>query len=307
MQEKKFISLAEKYANKTATKEEQQQIEAFYETMQKKHKSIPINLSSNKKNKIKSAIDAHVFKKVNLINYKNISIAASFILLIGSGLAFSFLNLNQTTLTTLKGERKEITLPDGSSVFLNANSSIRYSNNFNKKRNIQLTGEAFFKVVKNTKRPFTVTTNNTKTQVLGTSFNINSNINNRTIVSVNTGKVSVKSKNNPENKVVLTKNQQVLFVNNGRQNLSYNNSDDLMAWTKNIIVLNNETLENTIKILENWYNVSINVVDEDIKQETISGKFNNETLKNVIKSIALLKNLKIEYLTPNQIIIRKKT
>ena len=107
--------------------------------------------------------------------------------------------------------------------------------------------------------------------------------------------------------MLLTKNQQVSFLDHTLLKVSYNNSDDLMAWTKNIIVLKSETLENTAKILENWYNVSINIEDEIIKNEIISGKFNNETLKNVMESIAILKNLKIIYLTPNEITIRKKT
>ncbi|MFB9055667.1 FecR family protein [Mariniflexile ostreae] len=303
MQNQYFIYLAEKYANHTATKAEIQQVEAFYAAMQKQHKSLPINLSSYKKNKIKNTIDATLHKRVDFLNFRNLSIAASFLLLLGIGLAYPL--LNKTTITTLKAERKEILLDDGSKVFLNANSSISYASNFTKKRNITLKGEAFFNVARNTKNPFTVTVNHIETKVLGTSFNIKSTPNNKTIVSVNTGKVVVYSKIDSKNKVFLTKNEQVTFFNHAPLKISRNPSDDLMAWTENRIVLNNETLESTTKILENWYNVSIEFMDEDLKHETISGKFNNETLKNVMTSIALLKNLKIEYLTPNHITIRK--
>lgn len=306
MQDKHFIGIAKKYANATASKVEKQHVEDFYAAMQEKHKFIPINLSSVKKNKIKRHIDATIYKKVNPINYKTISIAASIVLFIGIGLAYSLLNLNKTTtITALKGERKEILLADGTSVFLNANSSISYTADFTEKRNITLKGEAFFEVARNTKKPFTITSNNTETQVLGTSFNINSTNNKKTIVSVNTGKVLVSSKTNPKDRVVLTKNQQVTFISNMPLKVNHNNSDDLMAWTKNIIVLNNQTLESTAEILENWYAVSIDFKDEDIKTETMSGKFNTETLKNVMQSIALLKNLKINYLTPNHITIRR--
>tara|TARA_R110002049_G_scaffold123553_4_gene278773 strand:- start:3150 stop:4121 length:972 start_codon:yes stop_codon:yes gene_type:complete len=305
LKDKHFISLADKYAKNTATEEERQYVEAFYAAMQQKNKFIPMNLSVPKKDKIKKVIDATILKKTIRFTYKNLSIAASFILIIG--IAYSVLNLNKTNVTTLKGERKEVVLADGSRVFLNANSSISYTDDFTEKRNITLIGEAFFQVAKNTEKPFTVKANNTETRVLGTSFNINSNNGNKTIVSVNTGKVLVQSRINPRNNVVLTKNQQISFLHDTPLKISYGNSDDLMAWTKNIIVLNNETLKNTIKILENWYNVSIDLKDEDIKNETITGKFNNETLQNVMKSLGLLKSLKIDYLTPNHIIIRKKT
>lgn len=307
MQDKHFIQIAKKYANGTATKAEQQQVETFYANMQERHKYLPINLSTTKKLKIKKGIDGVILKKGNQFNFKTISIAASILVLMSISLAYSVLNGDKTTtITALKGERKEILLADGSNVFLNSNSSISYKDNFTDKRNIFLKGEAFFKVARDIYKPFTVTSNNTKTQVLGTSFNINSNNTNKTIVSVNTGKVLVCSKTTPENKVVLTKNQQVEFSNNTPSKVSNNNSDDLMAWAKNVIVLNNETLENTAKILENWYDVSIDFNAKNIKTETITGKFNNETLKNVMQSIAILKNLKIDYLTPNQITIRRK-
>ena len=307
MQDKHFISTAKKYANHTATQAEKSQVEAFYNGMQDKHKSIPINLSSVKKAKIKKAIDVAIRKKQILFNYKNLAIAASVLILIGFTISYSLLNFNETTITTLKGERKKVLLADGSQVFLNSNSSISYQNDFTDKRSVSLIGEAFFKVARNTEKPFTITSNNTETRVLGTSFNINSTNTNKTTISVNTGKVLVRSKTKLKDSVFLTKNQQVEFVNHVPLKRSYNNSDDLMAWTKNIIVLNNETLENTAKILENWYNISIDIQDENIKQETLSGKFNNETLKNVMQSIALLKKLKIDYLTPNQIIIRKNS
>jgi ferric-dicitrate binding protein FerR (iron transport regulator) len=305
LQDKHFISLAKKYANHTATESEKKQVEAFYDGMQEQHETIPINLSAIKKEKIKHAIDSIIHKKPNSFHFNKIAIAASILLLIGVTFFYSFLNSNVTTISTVKGERKEILLADGSHVFLNAKSSITYNNNFTDKRNISLSGEAFFKVARDTEKPFTITSNNTETKVLGTSFNINSTSRNKTIVSVNTGKVIVRSKTKLKDSIILTKNQQVEFINNKPLKLSYNNSDDLMAWTKNIIVLNNETLENTAEILENWYNISIDIENEKIKNETISGKFNNETLKNVMQSIALLKNLKITYLTPNHITIRR--
>ena len=305
MQDKHFISIASKYANNTATEAEKKQVEAFYDGMQKKHESIPINLSAVKKVKIKNAIDTAIYNKRKVFSFNKIAIAASIIMLMGITIFYSLTNTNLTTVSALKGERKEIMLSDGSRVFLNSNSSISYKDDFSERRNITLNGEAFFRVAKNAKKPFIVTSNTTEIKVLGTSFNINSTKKNKTTVSVNTGKVLVRSKTKLKDSVILTKNQQVSFLNHKPLKVSHNDSDDLMAWTKNIIVLKHETLDNTAKILENWYNVSIDIQDKHIKTETISGKFNNETLKNVMASIAMLKDLKITYLTPNHITIRR--
>lgn len=306
-QEKTITSLAKKYANRTASQSEILQVEAFFNAMQETHKSLPIKLSTRKKNKIKRDIDKFIFNKTNFFSFKNISIAASILLLVGLGFSYSLLQTKKTTVTALKGERKEVLLADGSTVFLNANSSITYADNFKNKRYITLKGEAFFKVARNTENPFVITANNTETEVLGTSFNINSTNENKTIVSVNTGKVLVRLQKDATKNVLLTKNQQVTFLKDKPLKIKLNNSDNLMAWTRQVIILNTESLERTSEILENWYNVKIIIEDDEIKHETISGKFKNETLKNVMKSIALLKNLEIDYLTPNHITIRKKT
>ena len=80
----------------------------------------------------------------------------------------------------------------------------------------------------------------------------------------------------------------------------------MILWTQEIISLNKTTLTETARILENWYDVSITIEDEDIASETLTGKFKKEKLEHVLRSIALLKNLTIDYKNPKQISIRKK-
>ena len=72
-------------------------------------------------------------------------------------------------------------------------------------------------------------------------------------------------------------------------------------------MLNNTTLGETAKTLENWYNVKIEFENKDMELLTISGKFKDEKLENVMKSIAFLKDLKIDYITKNHIVIRRNT
>ncbi|MCG9792398.1 FecR family protein [Flavobacterium algicola] len=309
MKEEQFKELAAKYAIGTATPEEIKVVETFYKVLQEKQEGIPIYTGKNKKEKIFKSISAkiHEKKKFNFFSNKLIATAASLLLLLGIGYKYVVLN-SQTIITVVavKGERKEVLLPDNSRVFLNSNSSISYADNFEEERHLVLKGEAFFTVTKNPKKPFVVSSKTISTRVLGTSFNINSNSDTKTTISVNTGKVAVASASCDENKFFLTKNQQVTILKNETAKVTYTDSEDLMAWTKNIIVLNNETIENTAIILENWFDIRIDCDDENLKLETLSGKFKNEKLENIISSIALLKNLEIKYLTPKHILIRKK-
>lgn len=310
MKKEQFIDLAEKYANGTATKKEIEVVESFYTALQEKQKKLPIKLGDNKKDRIYRSISSNIRKKnaFCFIPKKAILIAASFLLIFGIGYTISVSTTNQIiTISSAKGERKEVRLADGSKVFLNSNSSISYAENFKEERHLSLKGEAFFKVTKNPKKPFTVSTNAINTRVLGTSFNINTNSSEKAIVSVNTGRVLVVSVKNPKDRFYLTKNHQLTILKNKDCQLTYNNSEDLMAWTQNVIVLNNETIENTAVILENWFDIKIDFMDNSFKSETLSGKFKNEKLDNILSSIALLKNLEIKYLTPKHILIRKKT
>ena len=124
-------------------------------------------------------------------------------------------------------------------------------------------------------------------------------------VSVNSGKVAVHHTKTDE-KVYLTKNQQVLFNALDASVQAEVNSEDQMAWTKNIIALNNTTLIKTAGILENWYDVKIEFEDTSIEGLRITGKFKEEPLETVLQSIALINNLKIDTLTQKHFVIRKK-
>jgi len=150
-----------------------------------------------------------------------------------------------------------------------------------------------------------VETEKIKTRVLGTSFNIKAYKNRQTKVSVNTGKVEVDIKEICE-KIILIKNQQLSIINASEPLLSNDNSEDFIAWTKNSIVLDNASLGETAIILENWYDIEINFAGKELQELKISGKFKDEKLINILKSIALVKQLEIEFLTENQILIRKK-
>ena len=309
MQKDEFIQLAKKYAQNKCSWGEKRTLEEFFKKLQDNGQVIAYNFSEEKRGFLLKRINSKIDKPKNRLQQlysRTMKIAALVITLLGIAFLANYLiNNSNISQFAAKGEKKTILLPDGSRVFLNSNSSISYSKNFKNKRELELTGEAYFEVKKNPDKPFLVETEKIKTRVLGTSFNIKAYKKSQTKVSVNTGKVEVDIKEISE-KIILIKNQQLSFINADEPVLSKDNNKDFIAWTKNTIVLNNTSLGETAKILENWYDVEINFTDKELKELKISGKFKDEKLIIILKSIALVKQLEIDFLTENQILIREK-
>ena len=105
----------------------------------------------------------------------------------------------------MKKKGKAVTLPDGSTVYMNAGARLSYSKQFGRKnREVQLTGEAFFDVTPDKKRPFSISAGNAVIRVLGTSFNVNSsNKENQVEVYVSTGIVELSESGNQNNRVLI--------------------------------------------------------------------------------------------------------
>lgn len=302
--------MAKKYTEGTCTPEEKMAVEAFFDKMQDDSTISLYQFPDAKGDIILGKIFHELQTKKQPRNFrfkKVLRIAA--ILIVAISVSFSIAKFALTPKEIIqiahKGEKKEVLLQDGSVVVLNSNSSITYPEEFGDTRNIKLSGEAYFKVFRDVKRPFIVQTHDVKVRVLGTSFDINSYKHRSTKVSVLTGRVEVSLTSG--NKVVIVKNQQADLKRNADFHISTDDSSEGIAWTSNTIILKNTTLSETAKIIENWYNVDITFEDQEIRKRTISGKFKDEKLENVLESIAYLKELKIVYLTQNHIVIRRKT
>lgn len=312
MKKEQLIKLADKYSNNNCTEAEKEVVELFFQKLQKKEKDLPIDLSEEKRDelflKITAEINKSNFRFRNLV-YKISKIAAVALFFIGIPLATIFYgNEKNETVNhlTAKSEIKNILLPDGSQVILNANSSISYSEDFKQNRKLKLIGEAFFKVVKNPKSPFVVETSQFKTKVLGTSFNVKAYPNTINTVSVVTGKVEVNSKENLAWKSILIKNQWISIKKQEAPQLSNDDAKDFNAWTKNILIFQNSSLRETAITLENQFNVTIVFEKQELEELRITGKFKEENLNNILNSIALVKQLEIQFLTKNKIYVRKK-
>lgn len=185
------------------------------------------------------------------------------------------------------GVKSSLTLTDGSKVIMNAGSSLRYIKDFEAdKRVLYLEGEAYFDVQKDSLRPFIVYTGDMSTTAIGTSFNISAYKPDSVNVYLLTGKALVADNLNQENQMFLEKGETASKVPSGRVYKGTFNEEEIMAWTKGVIIFDRTPIRVAIKTLENWYGVSFELQNHPPDGLTVSGKFDNEQLKNILEGLS---------------------
>jgi ferric-dicitrate binding protein FerR (iron transport regulator) len=196
-----------------------------------------------------------------------------------------------------KGSKLKLYLPDGSIVWLNADSKLVYPESFEQgQRIVQLHGEAFFEVVRDTLRPFIVQTGNLSIRVLGTSFNIRALPQYNDIkVAVATGKVSVgeQSANSETGKVLLEPSQMAVY-HKVKKNLEIQpcNIEELTSWKDGVIIFNEASIEQIVEELERWYGVEF-ILDSDLKTgQSINARFDNQTLEYLLDGLSYMSDIK---------------
>lgn len=171
------------------------------------------------------------------------------------------------------GQRACVTLPDGTTAWLNANTTLTYPSVFGKERKVQLSGEGFFNVAKNPGAPFIVTTRNINIRALGTQFNVSCYPSTpRITASLVEGKIKIYSSGNENKGIILTPNQQAL-IKDGEYKIETMKDQDNLLWKEGIYNFDNEPLGEIIKKLELYYDTSIIVKDSSILNYRYTGKF----------------------------------
>lgn len=194
------------------------------------------------------------------------------------------------TIATPKGRQFRLLLGDGTKVWLNAASSLRYPTVFTgNERVVEITGEAYFEVAKNAKMPFHVKINNeTEIVVLGTHFNVNSYQNE---ASINTTLLegSVRVINGKES-ALLTNGQQAqssLLVKNKIKVVSNVNVERIMAWKNGVFDFQDATLGEVMRQLERWYNIEV-IYEKGIPDLEFMGKMGRDlTLSEVLRGLEM--------------------
>ncbi len=205
--------------------------------------------------------------------------------------------ITYTKYTTLKGERKQIQLSDGSVVTLNAASTFQVASDFGvRKRNVVLQGEAFFQVSKDKTRPFIIKTGKIYTRVVGTSFDINAYSNENTIsVGVATGKVQVEKQEVNGKTLIgkdLTHNHLLVYdLTKDSYSQSVTDTDQFDAWTTNKLIFNKASIAQIARILERTYNVNVVITGKPRKPGLYTVTFDNYSLERLLPLLVNLSGM----------------
>lgn len=190
---------------------------------------------------------------------------------------------------TPQGKQRQVILADGTHVWLNAGSELRYPKDFSKKqiREVYLEGEAFFDVTENRSKPFIVHASGLDIRVLGTSFNVRSYAGDPVVeTTLVRGKVTIASTAEDSiNQVTLLPNQHASFSKDSKAIAleEVSNTEDYIGWKSGWMIFDDKPFSYIRETLERWYNVRIIIEDENSLSCTFSAKFKDKTLKEVLE------------------------
>jgi ferric-dicitrate binding protein FerR (iron transport regulator) len=188
------------------------------------------------------------------------------------------------------GTVSKLTLPDGTKVWLNSGSHFKYPLSFsNKVRKVYLSGEAYFEVSKNKRKPFVVATSDVDVMATGTVFNVMAYDNEDNIeATLVSGKISMAKETassiiptpimsvNPGQKAILNKKKKKIAVTNV-------DVTKIISWKEGKLIFENDPMDVVIKKLDRWYNTNIILVDDELRTYSYTATFTGETLVQILE------------------------
>lgn len=198
------------------------------------------------------------------------------------------------TLTTPRGRDFTLVLSDGTKVWMNAESTLRYPLAFNgKERSVELIGEACFQVAKDKEHPFIVRADGLETKVLGTKFNVRSYKNEERHVTLVNGRVQV---NHAGNNILLNPGEDLTCTCDGRTKVDAVNIAAYTAWTEGLFYFEDMPLERIMQSLGRWYNVNIDFEDQALYSIKINfWADRNSSLEETLRLMNKLRSVRVEY------------
>jgi ferric-dicitrate binding protein FerR (iron transport regulator) len=214
--------------------------------------------------------------------------------------------LQYNTITTPRGGQYQVTLPDGTRVFLNAASSLVYPTAFvGSERKVTLTGEAYFEVAHNAHQPFRVSSNGQIVEVLGTHFNINDYSDERLIkTTLLEGSVRIS---HGQKTAILKPGQQTQISNNDTDSdisiIPDADIEEAVAWKNGLFILDGH-IQPVMRMISRWYDVDV-VYDGPVPDDTFGGEVPRfQNISEVLKVLQLTK--KVHFKIENRRIIVSK-
>lgn len=197
--------------------------------------------------------------------------------------------IRDIVVTTGMGEHSRVSLPDGTALTLNAQTTVRY-NLADGKRQVSIDGEAFFEVARDPEHPFVVTANGMTVTCLGTSFDVR-NYSDESNISVvlRDGKVRVNARDadltmEPGSRVLMDRQTFALSKHTVTPS-------DYTAWLNGEIKYNDQTLEEIAAELSRNYNIDLVITSDELKQERFTGYLGRSSLRNILDVLCLASDM----------------
>jgi ferric-dicitrate binding protein FerR (iron transport regulator) len=281
--------------------------------------SSKIKISENVWKQVQRKIPHPPHPLVSINNTAKKLIAAASAVLVAGALFSIFINKKFTTprelvlrqklneISTPPGSKTKVQLPDGTQVWLNANSELLYnSENFGKQeRNVRLVGEAFFDVTKSEKVPFIIHAGVVTITVKGTAFNVKAYPKQKDFeTTLIRGLIEITTKQDPERKIVVKPNEKIIIPSEVVEGESTNTSANALyainhlqknekhipseiVWMKRTLEFDDQTFQDLAPQLESWFSVKIHFGNEFVKQKRFSGSIEKETLEQTLSAMQI--------------------
>lgn len=201
--------------------------------------------------------------------------------------------LQYNTIETPKGGQYQIRLPDGTTVWLNAASTLIYPVNFrgSRERRVQLDGEAYFEVAKDKAHPFVVKTDRQEVTVLGTHFNINGykeeSVINTTLLE---GSIRTRNLSSGQSRILSPGQQSTVVKGEGEVGVANVNTDNIISWKNGYFIFDEQDIVSVMKVISRWYDVDVEFKTVN-REEKFGGTFSRSSeLSDILNVLKILGN-----------------
>jgi transmembrane sensor len=298
--EQRVKHLLDKYLTGNANPAERAIVERWFKEY---YPETDVSLNKADKERIFKDLDTRIdafLPQTKVINYQWFRIASALLIAFTLGIVLYSIHSpsanKQLTYNEIRiplGTKKQITLPDQSTVVLNSGSILRIPNDFAKsKRKVILIGEGYFQIHRDTLHPFVIHSGQLQTTVLGTSFNIKAYSEDSNIqVAVTSGRVKIDELAKADLTRSLTKgitrNQILLYTKDkALAAITHGDAELASSWKSNLLFFDNASISEIARTLERWYNVKVESNCDPNKRYTMH--FDNEPLNKVLNALSLL-------------------
>ena len=230
-----------------------------------------------------------VFKLRSVLRY---AAAIVGVIVLAAGLAYWFRNKAEELVvaSAAHGQVREMLLPDGTKVWLNQSSVLKYPRAFEgKERHVYLDGEAYFEVSKNPKKPFRVKANGVTIRVLGTHFNVNAYAADSLVeTTLLEGSVSVSNNANGKQMILKPNETAIYRKSTGILSMHINaNAQNEISWREGVLSFNDISMGEIARQLSHHFNVTIQIKSEQLRNYKLNARFKqNETLEEILEMLA---------------------